>query len=99
MPRLRREMIEGGLYHVYNRFARGEQVFSDPEYTLSGHRELMGKIRSPLCDVDEALLGFGDTVKTARRAYVSDLKQSMKEDGQKVSPGTVTASAPLQPRR
>jgi len=23
-------MIEGGLYHVYNRFARGEEVFADP---------------------------------------------------------------------
>ena len=206
MPRLRREMIEGGLYHVYNRFARGEQVFSDPEeaicfvdrlhetkaragfsvlawclmsnhfhlalrtsavplsrtmhylqngfsrafnrrwrrtgplwqsrykakliedqaylvrivtyihlnpvraglveqpaeYTLSGHRELMGKIRSPLCDVDEALVVFGETVKTARRAYVSDLKQSMKaierleeivpqsKKVKKVSPGTDT---------
>jgi REP element-mobilizing transposase RayT len=24
-------MVEGGLYHVYNRFARGEDVFADPE--------------------------------------------------------------------
>jgi REP element-mobilizing transposase RayT len=24
-------LIEGGLYHVYNRFARGEGVFADPE--------------------------------------------------------------------
>ena len=24
-------MIEGGLYRVYNRFARGEDVFADPE--------------------------------------------------------------------
>lgn len=30
MVRGRRVMIEGGLYHVYNRFARGEGVFSDP---------------------------------------------------------------------
>jgi putative transposase len=185
LPRLRREMIEGGLYHVYNRFSCGEGVFGDPEeaicfvdrlhevkardgftvlawcllsnhfhlalrtsavplsrtmhhlqngfsrqfnrrwrrtgplwqsrykaklidaqdylirvityihlnpvraglagqpaeYTLSGHRELMGKIRSPLCDVDESLLAFGPTVKTARRAYVSVLKQAMTEDG------------------
>ena len=178
-------MIEGGLYHVYNRFARGEEIFGDPEeaicfvdrlhevkgrdgfavlawclmsnhfhlalrtsvvplsrtmhalqngfsrefnrrwrrtgplwqsrykarlledesylvrvitythlnpvraglaeqtagYTLSGHRELMGKIRSPLCDVDEALLAFGQSTKSARRRYVSALKQAMKEDG------------------
>ena len=31
MPRGRRVLVEGGLYHVYNRFARGEDVFADPE--------------------------------------------------------------------
>ena len=31
MPRGRRVMVEGGLYNVYNRFARGEGVFADPE--------------------------------------------------------------------
>ena len=30
MVRGQRVMVEGGLYHVYNRFARGEGVFSDP---------------------------------------------------------------------
>ncbi len=29
MPRGRRVLVEGGLYHVYNRFARGENVFGD----------------------------------------------------------------------
>ena len=37
----------------------------------------MGKIGSPLCDPDEALLVFGTSLKTARRAYVSALKQSI----------------------
>ena len=31
MPRGRRVIVEGGLYHVYNRFARGEDLFRDPE--------------------------------------------------------------------
>jgi REP element-mobilizing transposase RayT len=54
----------------------------DPsKYTFSGHRELMGKIRRPLCDVDEALLCFGRTVKSARRAYASGMKNAMKDDG------------------
>ena len=30
MPRALRVLIEGGLYHVYNRFARGEEAFADP---------------------------------------------------------------------
>lgn len=185
MPRLRREFVEGGLYHVYNRFARGEAVFGDPEeaigfverlrdtkerdgfvvlawclmsnhfhlvirtssvplsrtmhylqngfsrefnrrwrrtgplwqtrykaklidaegylaqaiiyahlnpvraglvesplkYTLSGHRELMGRIREPLCDVDASLFSFGETEKSARKAYARALKIAMKEEG------------------
>ena len=185
MPRRPRVFVEGALYHVYNRFARGEGVFGDPEegidfverlrevktrdgfvvfawtlltnhyhialrasavpvsrtmqflqcgfsrdfnrrwgrtgpwwqsrykaklidepeylsrvihyihlnpvragltedpseYTFSGHRELMGKIRKPLCDVDEALLCFGRIVKSARRAYASGMKQAMKDEG------------------
>jgi hypothetical protein len=35
MPRAPRILIEGGLYHVYNRFARGEEVFADPEEAIS----------------------------------------------------------------
>ena len=31
MPRMPRNPLEGGVYHVYNRFARGEEVFADPE--------------------------------------------------------------------
>jgi hypothetical protein len=34
MPRRRRVLVEGGLYHVYNRFARGENVFGDPEEAI-----------------------------------------------------------------
>ncbi len=34
MPRAPRILIEGGLYHVYNRFARGEEVFSDPQEAI-----------------------------------------------------------------
>jgi hypothetical protein len=30
LPRVCREVIEGGLYHVYNRFARCEEVLVDP---------------------------------------------------------------------
>ncbi len=30
-----RILIEGGLYHVYNLFTRGESVFSDPEEVIA----------------------------------------------------------------
>jgi len=35
MPRRPRILIEGGVYHVYNRFARGESVFADPEEAIA----------------------------------------------------------------
>ena len=34
MPRRPRELIEGGIYHVYNRAASGEDIFSDPETAI-----------------------------------------------------------------
>ena len=34
MPRAPRVFVEGGIYHVYNRFASGEAVFADPEEAL-----------------------------------------------------------------
>ena len=34
MPRSLRVFVEGGIYHVYNRFASGESVFADPEEAL-----------------------------------------------------------------
>ena len=34
MPRNPRVFVEGGIYHVYNRFASGEAVFTDPEAAL-----------------------------------------------------------------
>ena len=34
MPRPPRVFVEGGIYHVYNRFGSGEEVFADPEAAL-----------------------------------------------------------------
>lgn len=34
MPRMPRVFVEGGIYHVYNRFGSGEAVFADPEAAL-----------------------------------------------------------------
>ena len=34
MPRNLRVFVEGGIYHVYKRFASGEAVFADPQELL-----------------------------------------------------------------
>jgi len=31
MPRRPRVFVEGGIYHVYNRFARGAEISAEPE--------------------------------------------------------------------
>jgi len=191
LPRSLRVFVEGGLYHVYNRFARGESVFADPEeaiefvellrkvkqrdgltvfawallfnhyhialrtsaiplsrsmqylqgtysrrfnrrwkrtgplwqsryqarviddqesfdrmmvyvhlnpvragltddpseYVFCGHRELMGKVKDPLVDVDQALIGFGDTLKQARRQYSARVRAGIDDDELDASPG------------
>ena len=34
MPGRPREFVEGGIYHVYDRFARGADLFSEPEHAI-----------------------------------------------------------------
>jgi putative transposase len=50
-------------------------MVEDPaRYRWSGHRELIRKVKEPLIDVDDALSGFGTTLRSARAAYVRTLK-------------------------
>ena len=44
MPRRPRQLIEGGIYHVYNRAASGEEIFSDPE-TAIGFLDLVREVK------------------------------------------------------
>jgi REP element-mobilizing transposase RayT len=39
------------------------------EYTLSGHREMVGLTAARICDPDETMRLFGETRREARRAY------------------------------
>lgn len=56
-------------------------VTSDPaDHRLSGHRELLGKVRDPLVDVDETLYGFADTLRRARREYVRRLEAAIEDN-------------------
>ena len=50
-------------------------LVDDPEeYPFAGHREVKRRFRSPLVDVDDMLLCFGETQKAARRSYLRAMK-------------------------
>jgi hypothetical protein len=50
-------------------------IVDDPAtYRWSGHQEILGKVKDPLIDVDEALMGFGRTRRSARSAYLKSLQ-------------------------
>ncbi len=50
-------------------------IVEDPaRYRWSGHRELIRQVKEPLVDVDDALSGFGTSLRSARAAYVRTLK-------------------------
>ena len=55
-------------------------IVDDPaSYLLSGHREVLGKAKHPLTAIDEALMGFGGTRKSARAAYLRALNAARQD--------------------
>ena len=63
-------------------------IVDDPaDYRWSGHRELLGKVKKPVVDVDEVLRVFGTTRRSARAAYVRRLKGSLEEEWIGEEPG------------
>jgi REP element-mobilizing transposase RayT len=63
-------------------------LVDDPaDHAFSGHRELLGKVASPLSDVEGVLAVFGDTVRAARRAYVRALKGAREAEWREELPG------------
>ncbi len=63
-------------------------IVDDPEKHLwTGHREIAGRSRQMITDVDEVLMLFGKTRRTARRAYVRAMKGTIAEPWAAESPG------------
>ena len=63
-------------------------LVSDPyEYRWSGHREIVGRTKAPIVDVDEVLQLFGRTRRSARAAYVRALKGAVSQEWIGEDPG------------
>ncbi|MCJ7753622.1 MAG: hypothetical protein MUP13_03575, partial [Thermoanaerobaculales bacterium] len=57
------------------------------KHKWSGHREIVKRSRQPITDVDEVLMLFGKTRRTARRAYVRAMKGTIAEPWAGEGPG------------
>lgn len=79
--------LDGLLAYIHlNPLSAG--VVDDPaEYRWSGHREIVGRSRKPLTDVDEVLILFGKTRRSARQAYVRAIKGTVTETWVGEGPG------------
>lgn len=72
--------LERLIFYVHLNPVRAGLVEDPTEHVFCGHRELLGKVHDPLVDVDDALMSFGSTVKSARRSYLSRLNAALAEE-------------------
>ncbi len=65
------------IIYIHLNPVRAGLVDDPSDYVFCGHREMLGKISDPLLDVDDALLGFGVTTKSARKTYLKRLNGAL----------------------
>jgi REP element-mobilizing transposase RayT len=62
------------VLYIHLNPVRSGAVEDPASHLLSGHREIIGKVAAPLVDVDDALLCFDVTARSARRTYLSAVR-------------------------
>ena len=62
------------VLYVHLNPLKGGLVDDPEEYPFAGHREVKRRLRSPLVDVEDMLLCFGETQKVARRNYLQAMR-------------------------
>ncbi len=75
MVRRLRVEIEGGLYHVYNRIASGEQIFSDPEEAA----EFIETIRETKTRDGWTVRRPGSMIRSMQRNWIAWTRLSRQE--------------------
>ena len=69
------------VLYVHLNPVRAGAVEDPAQHVFSGHREIVTKVKGPLVDVDDALLSFGGTTRSARRAYLSAMGAGCEDAG------------------
>jgi len=68
------------VFYIHLNPVRAGLAEDPADYVFSGHRELLGKVRDPIIDVDDALVAFGNTTKVARRTYLKRLNAALADE-------------------
>jgi len=80
------------VLYIHLNPVRSGAVDDPASHLLSGHHEIIGKVTAPLADVDDALLCFGETARTARRIYLSGVRSGCEDLGR----SRASAAAPFR---
>ena len=88
-------LMQAITYVHVNPVASG--LVKDPgSYRWSGHRQILGRVRSGLVDVDEALVAFGSTRREALLTYRSVLGSGKDEGWMQEGPGRLPWWRPVR---
>ena len=79
--------LDGLLAYIHLNPVTAGMVGDPAEHPWSGHREIIERTRQPITDVDEVLMLFGKTRRSARRAYVRAIKGTVAEPWAGEGPG------------
>jgi REP element-mobilizing transposase RayT len=79
--------LDGLLAYIHLNPVTAGLVTDPAEHLWSGHRDIIGRTRRPITDVDEVLMLFGNTRGSARRAYVRSIKGTATEEWAGEVPG------------
>ena len=74
------------ILYIHLNPVAGGLVKHPTDHVFGGHREIVKRVRKPLIDADESLLSFGETERSARKAYHSAIRFGCRELGRDVQP-------------
>jgi putative transposase len=75
------------LFYIHLNPVKAGIVDDPAEYPWSGHRELLGRVKDPIVEVDTVLRLFGKSRRSARAAYTRQLNAAAEENWANKSPG------------
>jgi len=78
------------VLYIHLNPVRAGAVENPTDHVFAGHREIVKRVKNPPVDVDDSLLCFGDTARSARRAYLSAVRVECNAMGE---PGGTVADS------